>query len=248
MRTKGFTLAEVLITLGIIGIVAAMTLPILIQKHQEKVTVTKVKEAYSIISQAYFRASEDKGGDLSTWDCIQMPSNKGGACVADEFKKFLEIIEDRQETPTDSITYTLNKQVISGNVYYKNLYSLTLKNGFILNFLSSYNGCRTYETWNVAEREKYACGIYVDINGKKEPNALGRDTFVFKIHKNTVSPYGNATEPYYKFPGLCNIKANNDFWDGGVNGVACAGWIIASGNMDYLHCNDLSYKGKNKCK
>lgn len=43
MRTKGFTLAEVLITLGIIGIVAAMTLPILIQKHQEKVTVTKVK-------------------------------------------------------------------------------------------------------------------------------------------------------------------------------------------------------------
>ena len=47
-----FTLAEVLITLGIIGIVAAMTIPNLITKHQQKVTVTKLEKAISYINQA----------------------------------------------------------------------------------------------------------------------------------------------------------------------------------------------------
>lgn len=57
----GFTLAEVLITLGIIGVVAAMTMPSLIANHQEKVTVTKVKKVYSILSQAYLIAVEEYG-------------------------------------------------------------------------------------------------------------------------------------------------------------------------------------------
>ncbi len=58
---NAFTLAEVLITLGIIGVVAAMTMPTLLAKYQEKVTVTRHKKAYSIISQAYLRAQEDYG-------------------------------------------------------------------------------------------------------------------------------------------------------------------------------------------
>lgn len=246
MRTKGFTLAEVLITLGIIGIVAAITLPILIQKHQEKVTVTKVKEAYSILSQAYFRASEANGGDISTWHCTSLPISKQGLCVMEEFEKFLKVTSSKKDK-SDSVPYSLN-MAQNDNAYYNNLQSITLENGFIIKFHFGEWSCNTYENWDVAEIEKFSCGIYVDINGEKEPNALGRDTFVFKIHKNTVSPYGNATEPYYKFPGLCSISRENDFWDGGVNGVACAGWIIASGNMDYLHCSDLSYKGKTKCK
>ena len=48
---KGFTLAEVLITLGIIGVVAAMTIPSLITKYQKKAIETKFKEDFSIIQQ-----------------------------------------------------------------------------------------------------------------------------------------------------------------------------------------------------
>lgn len=44
LSEKGFTLAETLVTLGIIGIVTAMTLPSIVQKHQEKVTVSKLKK------------------------------------------------------------------------------------------------------------------------------------------------------------------------------------------------------------
>ena len=49
-RKTAFTLAEVLITLGIIGVVAALTLPSLIQSYKERVTVTKVQKAYSILN------------------------------------------------------------------------------------------------------------------------------------------------------------------------------------------------------
>jgi prepilin-type N-terminal cleavage/methylation domain-containing protein len=57
----GFTLSEVLITLGVIGIVAAMTLPTLIQNAKEKATVAKVRETYAILSQAYKHAVAEYG-------------------------------------------------------------------------------------------------------------------------------------------------------------------------------------------
>ena len=57
MKNRAFTLAEVLITLGIIGVVAAMTLPTVVNKYKEKETVTKLKKFYSIISQSYLSAT-----------------------------------------------------------------------------------------------------------------------------------------------------------------------------------------------
>ena len=63
----GFSLAEVLITLGIIGVVASLTLPSVINKYQEKVTVTKVKKAYSTMNNALFSAISENG-EVDTWD------------------------------------------------------------------------------------------------------------------------------------------------------------------------------------
>ena len=60
-KFSGFTLAEVLITLGIIGVVAAMTIPILITEHQKRTTVTKLQKAISVINQAYRLAYDDVG-------------------------------------------------------------------------------------------------------------------------------------------------------------------------------------------
>lgn len=63
----GFTLAEILITLGIIGVVAAMTIPILMTAYQKKQTVTRLKRAYSIVQQS-IRLSEDENGEVESWD------------------------------------------------------------------------------------------------------------------------------------------------------------------------------------
>ena len=59
MKIQGFTLAEVLITLGIIGVVAAMTLPALIQKNNNKVVETRLEKFYSGINQAIMLAEND---------------------------------------------------------------------------------------------------------------------------------------------------------------------------------------------
>lgn len=66
-RKAAFTLAEVLITLGIIGIVAALTMPVLITKYQKKVAATRVKKVYSELSQAV-KLSEVDNGPIKYWD------------------------------------------------------------------------------------------------------------------------------------------------------------------------------------
>ena len=61
---KAFTLAEVLITLGIIGVVAAITIPGLITKYQKLVTVVKLKKVYSQLNQVMRYINEDPGIDV----------------------------------------------------------------------------------------------------------------------------------------------------------------------------------------
>src|SRR5574344_1035012 len=56
-----FTLAEVLIVLGIIGIVAAMTIPTLMQKIQDMEFKTAAKKAYSVTSEALKKMNYDYG-------------------------------------------------------------------------------------------------------------------------------------------------------------------------------------------
>lgn len=63
-RIFAFTLAEVLITLGIIGIVAAMTIPAIINNSEKQSIVSKVKEAYSIMSQATGQIKTECGGTI----------------------------------------------------------------------------------------------------------------------------------------------------------------------------------------
>ena len=66
-RFKGFTLAEVLITLGIIGVVAAMTLPTVVQNYQKQAVVNKLKKSYTNLQNA-LQQSMNENGDMSTWD------------------------------------------------------------------------------------------------------------------------------------------------------------------------------------
>ena len=67
LNKKGFTLAETLITLGIIGVVAAITMPMIITKYQKQVTVEKLKKMYNNMNSIMQMAVNDTG-DMSTWD------------------------------------------------------------------------------------------------------------------------------------------------------------------------------------
>lgn len=71
---KAFTLAEVLITLGIIGVVVAMTLSVLISEYKKQVTVNKLRHVYSLLKNAESMAVKDYG-DISGWDFIDLSFN-----------------------------------------------------------------------------------------------------------------------------------------------------------------------------
>lgn len=72
---RAFTLAEILITLGIIGVVAAITIPNLIQNYKQKVYSAKLKKMYSTFINA-LEASQAENGELKTWSMPNAPDNK----------------------------------------------------------------------------------------------------------------------------------------------------------------------------
>ena len=93
---------------------------------------------------------------------------------------------------------------------------------------------------------KNVCGeMMIDLNGPKPPNATGKDVFLFLYTKYGIVPVGlpDTFENRQSFEISCNLS--NPYR---LNGYGCAAWIIYNGNMDYLHCNDLSWNGKRKCK
>ena len=71
IRRVAFTLAEVLITLGIIGIVAAMTIPTLMTSYKKKIVESRLSKFYSIMNQAV-KLSEIENGAVSTWKPISL--------------------------------------------------------------------------------------------------------------------------------------------------------------------------------
>lgn len=93
---KGFTLAEVLITLGIIGIVAALTMPALISNHQKKVVVTRLEKFYTNINQA-IKLSEAENGGCENWT---YPSNSASPDIATKeffdkyMRKYMQILSE----------------------------------------------------------------------------------------------------------------------------------------------------------
>lgn len=86
-----FTLAEVLITLGIIGIVAAMTMPALVANYQKKQTVTQLKRTYSILSQALVAAQQEYG-DMSGWEYsgMNLEADETNDALNNFVQKYLE--------------------------------------------------------------------------------------------------------------------------------------------------------------
>ncbi len=87
---KAFTLAEVLITLGIVGVIAALTLPALIVKCDEMIMVNKVKRSYSEIANAV----EMRKAELGTSDYAeQFNPNLSEAEQLDGILKYLHVAE-----------------------------------------------------------------------------------------------------------------------------------------------------------
>lgn len=232
--SNGFTLAEVLITLGVIGIVAALTMPALIANYQKKRTVTQLKATYSILAQAFERAKADYG-DMENWG---MDSIYGQTSGADKiFKEFTETyfvpyvkpVQNYGITTLKNIGYEKDISLLDGSSAYKSVninsssYILILPNGTITSFRLD-DHCDEIETDssgnNVCVSERYYTSIYIiaDINGLKKPNTVGKDIFVMAMQSNKFG--------FYNYTSTANNRT----------------WLLKScskGSIENRHCGRL---------
>lgn len=229
---KGFTLAEVLITIGIIGIVAAMTLPAIVTKYQEKVLVERLKQTYSIFSQAYLMAIQENG-PAEFWDIDPAITLEGAEKLYDYFAPYLKLGEPCRG---EYGCFVENYKTLSGGEYGyapKNhtMYARgILANGVAFAMPSQGTGCKT-----TAEMYKDICGVlYVDLNGYKNPNQAGIDYFGFFITKKSILPIGLSGWQGGDNGYTCKYKGTSN-----GNGTGCTAWVLNKGNMDYLR-RDIS--------
>lgn len=229
---KGFTLAEVLITLGIIGIVAAMTLPSLINDYRDKEIVTKVRKTYSDIYNTINHA-RTSDGNINDNSVLFNPENSSTQTA----QNFIKYFNGAKLCPNNkkeckqyyydikySRFYTggTNTGVLWSQVYP----AIILNNGTILYIVQkNYPDCyaeTTYEKHDEAGRPildedgnkiilpavTRICGyVYFDVNGPKSPNRFGYDAYYIQISKDKVEP---GIQPYLGRQSLENILSGKD--------------------------------------
>lgn len=240
-HSLAFTLAEVLITLGIIGIVAEMTIPTLVQNTQEKVIVVSLKKAYSVLTQAYIMTVNDNGTPNS-WALSE--DYAGSKVIMDNFAKYMNVIKrcDAEVGCFPQGTYKLENSTTDWHDFYSSVVvpKAQLADGSII-LVSSYANCNGIYGTSAALQN--VCGwIGVDVNGAKKPNALGRDFFAFHLTETGIVPLGEQAynAAALDFDNGCKTQVS-------ASGYGCTAWVIYNENLDYLKCNNLSWDGPTKC-
>ena len=229
-RKRGFSLAETLITLGLIGMLATMTYQVLSTSIKDKTTTARLKKTYSSLQQALLRAVEENG-PLESWGISMEPGYGGEKVLLHNIAKHLNTVKVCENGtgcyPNRTYKNLDGSSYVNWNILYDRS-AVILADGTMVMFNTS--SAKNYSDFGQ---------IYVDINGAKPPNQVGLDFFYFYIFKNTLIPSGAPARFGTKFFVEHCLKDS---------GFACAAWVVYNGNLDYLYCSDLSWEAKHQCK
>ena len=211
-RKVAFTLAEVLITLGIIGVVAAMTLPALIANGRKTETISRLKKFNSTMQQAILMAQKDYG-ETENWN--KSPNN---------------ILKDDDGNPILDDNGNLQYDVAAGNVDSYNFISQYIlpyiKYVKVLESDPNYGDYTTIylADGSVAQISNGACiDVQYDVNGLNRPNQQGIDKFYFLLCTTTtdkLDQFGRANQTWGT-----RLKYDRNSRESALN-----------------HCKDSSYK------
>ena len=219
-RRVAFTLAEVLITLGIIGVVAALTLPSVITNYQTKQRITQLKKVYNTLSQAYEMGVAENGGnrDIGTWGnvILHRSSNPDYVATLMQYTKPIHACSPKDDD-------CVNKDYVAKNLGFDQGTYLVyiLEDGVIIG-----RGDENTPDYGI---------IKVDINGTKSPNKKGEDIFLFWT--------GYSWGPFRSMDGISLDATDSSPSDGNylcIEGYLayCTKWVLTYNNMDYLKCRD----------
>ena len=212
---KAFTLSEVLITLGIIGVVAALTIPSVIKNYQQKQTAIMLRRAYANLQNA-IRMSVAENSDIVNW---KFPPTSG-----DNRSQNYEFAETYFLPYFKSAKLYTDNEMIQKYPSYRYTYSF---DGVEHQLWGPRLVCIDGTIYSFSVQNNYIW-INIDINGIKGPNKMGRDIFVAGSvlpdlkNRNSIRFWGsdatvlNSTTDFYG----CNKQLT-----GGYAGFYCGAWI-----------------------
>lgn len=225
---KAFTLAEVLITLGIIGVVAALTMPALMASYQRMVFKQQYKKMYSTLSQAYEKTVYDVGGTTDCYHTDISGSGNGSYSSAECRTIFKPALEKNLRIAKICETKGVEKGCLLNNQY-KGLDTLLTDSNPDASDKEKENitnNCNNVTKNNLLNRNLVyvlndgsiiistsantaPSAMMIDINGQKGPNKWGHDLFKISFVKDRNSykiyPYGCGIDKYEK-GGITSIK------------------------------------------
>ncbi len=225
MIKKGFTLAEVLITLGIIGVVAALTAPALMQN----VGTAKIGPTLAKVVSTIENANEQILHDEDATDLSKI------AETSEEYCELLSKYISGSSYETENFDNSIFNPAVS--LYDENInYGLNFPSnsrGFMFSdniYIIMRYGRQYFYTKKGSFKEQFA-NMYVDINGPKtKPNKLGKDIFQFIIDRSgQVIPVGSTTHAWlmnndeYKYTSGRDSACNETYVG---TGESCAGSIF----------------------
>lgn len=228
-RKIAFTLAEVLITLGIIGVVAAMTLPVVMNNTNNKANVTAMKKAYSILSQATINVTNEY--PIEYWD-MTTSSLSTTEEIFNYYKPYLKIAKDCgcairalgcwSKTPTKTLNGSVYRYGHAEGIGY-DYCAVRLNDGMNISFDTWYASELGVQFPDEADTDVYF--FYVDVNGDKKPNTFGKDVFQFivKKGKNGVIPAGIGNNS-----AMCSNSGTSD-----IAGIDCAARVLVEDKISY---------------
>lgn len=195
---KAFTLAETLITLGIIGVVAALTLPNLVQNYKKQVVATKLQKAYAVIKAAENMAIKEFG-DINTWEFVSNSSTEKNKFFNTYYLPFIKTVPCkspnlRNDPVTGQAEYVYND---TKEITYYLIDSVCLADGTRL------SGGQMTLNYNLIGKI-----IVVDINGYKKPNIVGKDIFGVFLSKPIKTGTENYQDWSYYIAPKCPISMN----------------------------------------
>lgn len=251
-KIVGFTLAEVLITLAVIGVIAVITAGV-IQNQHSKETYVALQKAQSELQNAVTRTMSEYGcvGDMKCTGLFEKGNDIASTIFA--LNGITEAELNSGVKPTGMVQFfnvmkncgkntgcfpNVTYETIGGkkdtawlaiNASASYYAKVVLNDGASVAWIQSASNNCTRDVGNGPMDN--TCGTFlIDINGVKEPNTYGRDLFGFWLSTNgIIYPGGNSHLTQWGYPAYCDTSNTTS----GDNGIACTAKVLNDGGVNY---------------
>ena len=261
-RRWAFTLAEVLITLTILGVIAAISIPAITNNYKERVAISKLKKAYALLENAY-NVAVVYNGQVETW--VDLANDWGSGANSARNTRYFNyllknnIVDKKTCGFADDGCFAINKcknmkgEILSSsadnNVCTNNTWiwnsvgnwrRILTKDDIAIGIQSPRSNSATDLSINGNSYKGYST-IAVDINGPKEPNTFGKDIFIFVLTDKGVFPQGG---PYYQLNGYIwkGLNFSNCHKTSDPSGLGCAYYALRYNTYNYSKLPSKVYK------